>query len=95
MISFLARAALRQDATLDAFFLTPLMMSSRVSAALTLAFATDPVIRSLYPDYDIWRGQDFKYEYTEGHLAIDIINGGPALRNWVDDAGAEAGDQRR
>ena len=47
-------------------------------------------IRSLYPDYDLWR--DFPYEYTEGKLAIDVINGGPALREWVDDAGAEAGD---
>ena len=42
-------------------------------------------IRRLYPDYPLWRGMDFKYEYTEGHLAIDVINGGPALREWVDD----------
>ncbi|WP_435417624.1 DUF1343 domain-containing protein [Parerythrobacter aurantius] len=42
-------------------------------------------IRNLYPDYPIWRGTDFKYEYTEGVLAIDVINGGPALREWVDD----------
>ncbi len=41
-------------------------------------------IRNLYPGYPIWRGMDFKYEYTEGHLAIDVINGGPALREWVD-----------
>lgn len=25
-------------------------------------------------------------------LAIDVINGGPALREWVDDMGSEAGD---
>jgi uncharacterized protein YbbC (DUF1343 family) len=49
-------------------------------------------IRSLYPDYPIWRGKDFKYEYTEDVLAIDVINGGPGLREWVDDAGAGAGD---
>ncbi len=49
-------------------------------------------IRSLYPDYDLWRGEDFKYEYTEGHLAIDVINGGPALREWVDDSEAARGD---
>ena len=49
-------------------------------------------IRSLYPDYPIWRGLDFKYEYTEDVLAIDVINGGPDLREWVDDAGAAAGD---
>ncbi len=49
-------------------------------------------IRRLYPDYPIWRGKDFKYEYTNDVLAIDVINGGPALREWVDDAGAEPGD---
>lgn len=49
-------------------------------------------IRSLYPDYPIWRGKDFKYEYTDDVLAIDVINGGPILREWVDDAGAVAGD---
>ena len=47
-------------------------------------------IRRLYPDYPIWR--DFAYEYVFDKLAIDVINGGPALREWVDDAGAEAGD---
>ena len=25
-------------------------------------------------------------------LAIDVINGGPALREWVDDAGSKPGD---
>ncbi|UKK84137.1 DUF1343 domain-containing protein [Sphingopyxis sp. BSN-002] len=49
-------------------------------------------IRSLYPDYPVWRGKDFKYEYTDDVLAIDVINGGPGLREWVDDAGAAAGD---
>ena len=47
-------------------------------------------IRRLYPDYPIWR--DFAYEYVFDKLAIDVINGGPALREWVDDAGSEAGD---
>lgn len=47
-------------------------------------------IRRLYPDYPIWR--DFPYEYAFSRLAIDVINGGPALREWVDDAGAEACD---
>lgn len=41
-------------------------------------------IRRLYPDYDLWR--DFPYEYEFDRLAIDVINGGPALREWVDDA---------
>jgi uncharacterized protein YbbC (DUF1343 family) len=45
-------------------------------------------IRALYPDYQIWRGTEFKYEYTEDVLAIDVINGGPALREWVDDPSA-------
>ena len=47
-------------------------------------------IRRLYPDYPIWR--DFPYEYEFDRLAIDVINGGPALREWVGDAAAEPGD---
>ncbi|UVO53533.1 DUF1343 domain-containing protein [Sphingomonas sp. SUN039] len=43
-------------------------------------------IRNLYPDYDLWR--DFPYEYEFGKLAIDVINGGPGLRTWVDDPAA-------
>jgi len=47
-------------------------------------------IRSLFPDYDLWR--DFPYEYAFGKLPIDVINGGPGLREWVDDSEAEPGD---
>ena len=47
-------------------------------------------IRNLYPDYDLWR--DFPYEYAFGKLPIDTINGGMALREWVDDRAARAGD---
>jgi len=47
-------------------------------------------LRSLQPDYPLWR--DFPYEYEHDRLAIDLINGGPALREWVDDAGATPGD---
>ncbi|RYD99536.1 MAG: DUF1343 domain-containing protein [Sphingomonadales bacterium] len=47
-------------------------------------------IRTLYPDYDLWR--DFPYEYEFDKLAIDVINGGPGLRAWVDDAASAAGD---
>ena len=43
-------------------------------------------IRRLYPEYDLWR--DFPYEYEFGKLAIDVINGGPALREWVDAPGS-------
>src|SRR5690606_18508434 len=41
-------------------------------------------LRSLYPEYPIWR--DFPYEYEFERLAIDLINGGPFLREWVDDS---------
>lgn len=47
-------------------------------------------IRQLRPDYELWR--DFPYEYVFDKLAIDVINGGPALREWVDDAAAAPGD---
>ena len=47
-------------------------------------------IRSLYPDYDLWR--DFPYEYEFDKLAIDVISGGSMLREWVDDADAGPGD---
>jgi uncharacterized protein YbbC (DUF1343 family) len=47
-------------------------------------------VRRLAPDYPLWR--DFPYEYELGKLAIDVINGGPALREWVDDPAAQPGD---
>jgi uncharacterized protein YbbC (DUF1343 family) len=47
-------------------------------------------IRRLDPDYDLWR--DFAYEYEVGKMAIDVINGGPALRQWVDDPSATPED---
>ena len=47
-------------------------------------------IRRLRPDYPLWR--DFAYEYEFGKLAIDVINGSPLLREWVDDPGAAPGD---
>jgi len=49
----------------------------------TLAFRA---IRLQQPDYLLWR--DFAYEYEHDRLAIDLINGGPALREWVDDLGS-------
>jgi uncharacterized protein YbbC (DUF1343 family) len=45
-------------------------------------------IRRITPDYDLWR--DFPYEYEFGKLAIDVINGGPGIREWVDDSAAPA-----
>jgi uncharacterized protein YbbC (DUF1343 family) len=47
-------------------------------------------IRTLAPGYDLWR--DFPYEYEFDRLAIDVINGGPALREWVDDPAATPAD---
>lgn len=47
-------------------------------------------IRRLYPDYDLWR--DFPYEYAFGKLPIDVINGGPFLREWVDSPTSTAAD---
>jgi uncharacterized protein YbbC (DUF1343 family) len=47
-------------------------------------------IRRLCPDYPLWR--DFPYEYELERLAIDVINGGPALREWVDDSAATPAD---
>jgi uncharacterized protein YbbC (DUF1343 family) len=47
-------------------------------------------VRRLDPAYDLWR--DFPYEYEIGKLPIDVINGGPALREWVDDGAATPAD---
>jgi uncharacterized protein YbbC (DUF1343 family) len=49
----------------------------------TLAFRA---IRLQQPDYPLWR--DFPYEYERDRLAIDLINGSPLLREWVDDVSA-------
>lgn len=53
----------------------------------TLAFRA---IRLQRPDYPLWR--DFPYEYERDRLAIDLINGGPQLREWVDDLAAAPED---
>ena len=47
-------------------------------------------LRNLQPGYPLWR--DFGYEYESGRLAIDLINGGPGLRQWVDDGAATPQD---
>ncbi|WP_424217899.1 exo-beta-N-acetylmuramidase NamZ family protein [Thauera humireducens] len=47
-------------------------------------------IRRLWPDYPLWR--DFGYEYEFERLAIDLINGSPLLREWVDDPAATPAD---
>ncbi|TLM97436.1 DUF1343 domain-containing protein, partial [bacterium] len=53
----------------------------------TLAFKA---LRRLQPDYPIWR--DFPYEYERDRLAIDLINGSPLLREWVDDPATTPAD---
>ena len=40
-------------------------------------------IRALYPHYPLYR--DFAYEYVMDRLAFDVINGGHALREWIED----------
>ena len=47
-------------------------------------------IRRLQPDYPLWR--DFPYEYELDRLAIDVINGSPLLREWVDNPQATPTD---
>lgn len=47
-------------------------------------------IRAVHPSYEIWR--DFHYEYEKDRLAFDLINGGPDLREWVDNPLASAQD---
>jgi uncharacterized protein YbbC (DUF1343 family) len=55
-----------------------------------LMAAAFKALRVLRRDYPLWR--DFDYEYERGRLAIDLINGGQQLREWVDDASAAAAD---
>lgn len=59
----------------------------RAWRAVALSFKA---IRQLWPDYDLWRKFDYEYEF--GKLAIDVINGGPLLRQWVDDPDAAPAD---
>ena len=47
-------------------------------------------LRRQRPDYELWR--DFPYEYETDRLAIDLINGGELLRQWVDDPEATPAD---
>ena len=47
-------------------------------------------IGTLYPGYELWR--DFPYEYEQQKLAFEVINGGPCLREWIEDASATAHD---
>lgn len=46
-------------------------------------------LRNMQPDYDLWRRHEYEYEFDR--MPIDVINGGPALREWVDDTAAGPG----
>ena len=50
-------------------------------------------LRVLRPNYDVWR--TFAYEYEHDRLAIDLINGGELLRQWVDDPEGKPDDLDR
>jgi uncharacterized protein YbbC (DUF1343 family) len=47
-------------------------------------------IKAVHPESGLWRS--FHYEYEAERLAIDIINGGPGLREWVENPKASASD---
>lgn len=55
-----------------------------------LVAAALKALRQMRPDYELWR--DFPYEYEYDRLAIDLINGGERLRQWVEDPDALPGD---
>jgi uncharacterized protein YbbC (DUF1343 family) len=55
-----------------------------------LVAAAFKALRAVRPDYPLWR--EFAYEYERDRLAIDLINGGEALRKWVDDPAAGAAE---
>ncbi len=43
-------------------------------------------IRELYPQYPLYR--DFAYEYVLDKLAFNVINGGPKLKDWIENPAA-------
>lgn len=50
--------------------------------------------RTAQPEAILWRHHDYEYEIDR--IPIDVINGGPALRHWVDDplSGFDVMEQR-
>jgi len=51
-------------------------------------------LRAVQPEFELWR--DFHYEYEpQSRRPIDVINGGPSLREWVDDPQASLADWDR
>ncbi|ATW04952.1 DUF1343 domain-containing protein [Sphingorhabdus sp. YGSMI21] len=47
-------------------------------------------IANLHDGYELWR--DFPYEYENDKLAFDVINGGPSLREWIENRSSTADD---
>ncbi|NRD90574.1 DUF1343 domain-containing protein [Sphingopyxis sp. BSNA05] len=47
-------------------------------------------ISNLHDGYELWR--DFPYEYENDKLAFDVINGGPSLREWIENSSSTADD---
>jgi uncharacterized protein YbbC (DUF1343 family) len=47
-------------------------------------------LRAIRPDFELWR--DFYYEYEPNRRPIDVIHGGPSLREWVDNPTATVED---
>ncbi len=41
-------------------------------------------LKELHPDFEIYR--DFPYEYETTRLAFDVINGGPFVKQWINDS---------
>jgi uncharacterized protein YbbC (DUF1343 family) len=50
-------------------------------------------LRAVQPGFELWR--DFYYEYEPDRRPIDVIHGGPSLREWVDDPAASITDWDR
>jgi len=51
-------------------------------------------LRAVQPEFEIWRDFDYEYE-PRSRRPIDVINGGPSLRTWVDDPHATIADWDR
>lgn len=47
-------------------------------------------LRLLDPPYNLWRKH--AYEYEQNRLPMDLINGGPFIREWIDDPQATPAD---
>ena len=57
--------------------------SHKLAKPYRLMALTFKALREVHPDLPLYR--NFAYEYVEDRLAFDVINGGPTLREWIDD----------